>query len=126
MKKKFLKTIHLKEEIGVFVFYTEEKNNFPFISLYECNSTNELIIYNSFENIIIDKVNLNNNCMLNDLIKLNEKQICLISSSSDQLYLYIVAFSLYNNYSKMNIRYYSIAMWNDYNQTIFKEIKISL
>ena len=125
-KQKFLKTIHLKEEIGVFVFYTEEKDNFPYISLYECNSNNELIIYNSFENIIIDKVNLNNNFMLNDLIKLNENKICLISPSNDKLSLYVVVFSLYDNYSKMNIRYYSIAMWNDYNQKIMDDIKISL
>ena len=31
----FMKTIHFIEEIGVFVFYTEEKTNFPSISLYE-------------------------------------------------------------------------------------------
>ena len=64
--------------------------------------------------------------MLNDLIKLNKKQICLISSSNDNLYLYIVVFSLYDNYSKMNIRYHSTATRNDYNYIFFKEIKSSL
>ena len=126
LNDKFLKAIHFIGEIGVFAFYTEEIDNFPFISFYKCNSNNELIIYNSFGNILIDKVNLNNNFMLNDLVKLNENQICFVSSSTDKLYLYIVVFSLYNDYSKMNIRYYSIAMWNDYKHIFFKEIKSSL
>ena len=63
--------------------------------------------------------------MLNDLVKLNENQIYFVSTSSDKLYLYIIVFSLYNNDSEMNIRYYSISMWNDYGHIFFREIKSS-
>ena len=123
--KKFMKTIHLKEEIGIFVFYTD-KDDIPLISLYKCNSNNILEIYNSFRNIKIDKISFNNDNILNDLVKLNDSQICFVSTSSDKLSLYVVIFSLYNNDLKMNIRYYSIEMWNDSKQIIFKDIKVSL
>ena len=85
--EKFLKAIHLKGEVGVFVFYTE-KNDIPIISLYECCTSDlNLQIYNSFENIQINKLSFNIYFMLNDLVKLNENQICFVSTSSDKLYL---------------------------------------
>ena len=125
-ENKFLKSIHFIGEIGAFVYYTEEENNNPLISLYECNSNNELIIYNSFGNISIDKFSFSNSFMLNDLVKLNDNQICFVSISNNKMFLYIVVFNLYNNYNNMNIRYYSIAMWNDYRQIFLFEIKSSL
>ena len=47
--EKFLKSIHLKGEVGTFVFYTEDNDN-PIISLYECcNSSYNLKIINLLE-----------------------------------------------------------------------------
>ena len=42
-----------------------------------------MIDYNNFNNILVSKSTFNINYLLNDVIKLNNYQVCYISTSSD-------------------------------------------
>jgi hypothetical protein len=123
-EEKFYKAIHVNEEIGAFLFYKNDITNIPFFSLYKCCGTNnELQKIESLYNIEINKSSFHEEIKLNDLVKLNAYKICFISSSFNKDLLNIIVLSFYNNYEKMNIRYYIIKMWEKYNQKFYKEIK---
>ena len=122
--EKFYKAIHVNGEIGAFLLYKNDVMNIPFFSLYKCCGTNnELQKIESLYNIEINKSSFNEEIKLNDLVKLNDNKICFISASSNKDLLNIIVLSFYNNYEKMNIRYYIIKMWEKYNQKFYKEIK---
>ena len=53
----------------------------------------------------------NNDQSLNDFIKLNDDQICYISTSSTKYYLYMVLLTLYNSDSSVSIKYYDLNMY---------------
>ena len=91
----FIKGIHLKKEIGVFMYYKNKNDLYPIITLKECNSTNDIISYSSFSEIQLNKVNCNYRILLNDLIKINDNKICFICSSNDKKSLNIVPSSCF-------------------------------
>ena len=60
------------------------------------------------------------------MIKLNNYQVCYISTSSDYTLFKFVTFTLYNSDKSMYIRYYEIKMWEKYQQKIYLNIKATL
>ena len=64
--------------------------------------------------------------MLNDIIKLNDYQICYFSTSTDKKSFKLVLFTLYKNDTLMNLRYYEIEMWSTYTTKIYYELKSAL
>ena len=75
---------------------------------------------------MINRKLFNKYYLLNDIIKLNNYQVCYISTNPDKTSLYIIVFTLYKNDMLMNIRYYEIELWNNNEMKLFKEIKTTL
>ena len=65
----FFKAIHLKGEIGFFIFF-EEDSNYPKFSIFECDPDSDynMIAYSEFENIELNKKSFNTDRLLNDII----------------------------------------------------------
>ena len=80
--------------------------------------------YNNFDEIGVSISSFNTNYLLNDVIKLNNCQVCYISTSSDYTLFKFVTVTLYNSDKSMNIRYYEIKMWEKYKQKIYLNIKL--
>ena len=83
----FLKGVLLKEEIGVFMYYTSTTSTTPYISIKQYNNeTNKMNDYNSFGQITLTKVEFNSDTSLNDIMKMNDYRICVVSVSPDKIY----------------------------------------
>ena len=124
-ERNFFKGIHLKEEIGFFIYF-KVNVKYPTISILQCDNDKKMIPYSNFVGINVNKTTFNTDCNLNDVIKLNDFQVCYISVSEDKTYFKFVIFTLYKSDTLMNIRYYQIEMFNTYNAKIFLDIKASL
>ena len=121
----FFKGIHLKGEIGFFIYFKEGKN-YPTFSVLQCNNDKTMTAYSNFEEINIDKYTFHSHHLLNDIIKLNNFQICYTSISEDKLNFQIVIITLYKSDTLMNIRYYQIEIWITYTKKIYLDIKSGL
>ena len=105
----FYKCIHFKGEIGIFSYYLSYSNVSPIISFKQANTSTQLIDYNNYGNIILNKVESENYSGLNDIMKLDENTICYASVGSNREILNIILIKIYgDNDSKLSLRYYSI------------------
>ena len=125
-ENQFFKGIHLKKEIGFFIYYIQKDSTFPAISLYSCNSDLSMIPYSNFKDIIFEKGTYIKDNVINDIVKLNENQVCFVSTDNSKKFFNIILYSLYNNDKLMNIRHYLLEMWDSHKHKIFSTIKINL
>ena len=119
----FLKGIHLKDEIGVFIYFIE---NIPKMSIIQYNDNNTF--HSIFEDINLNKANFtfNKEYMKNDIVKLNNNKICYISVSAESNYFQFILISLYKNDQLINIKYYQIEINITYNMLLYNQLKASL
>ena len=123
----FFKAIHLKEEIGAFIYFINSDDRNPSFSLKICHHEDNIFYdYNDFGNIALNKMEFISNAMLNDIIKINDMKICYIGPSPNKESLNIVIFFIYNNDNNMMIRYYSYEMFNEYKFKFFNDLKAFL
>ena len=119
----FLKGIHLTKNVGFFIYYKGISYTYPFVQIKEYDGSDDLKDFNSFGIIYINKYSFNSYLHLNDLIKINENQICFSSTASDKNILYIITFNFYDDYNQFVIRYYTIKLYELYNKIFLFEIK---
>ena len=124
----FYKAIHLKEEIGVFAYYSSESDHYPKISFNFFDSENlaNIEVYNSYTNIVLNNRELRYDYMLNDIIKISDTAICYGSVDFYKCGIYLVILQLYNNDTKMNIKYYIISIKDIFHFLVYRELKLSL
>ena len=117
----FYKCIHLKEEIGIFAYYSNE--SFPELLFKEYNSSSNLISDYIIPKIILNKkADFLKSVLLNDIIKLNNNKICFSIVNSNKKILYFILINLFV-YAKYKIRYYFIDI-NSYEYEIYEEIRM--
>ena len=121
----FFKGIHLKGEIGFFIYF-KANTNYPTISIYQCDNNYKMNPYSNFENINVGKTTFESDILLNDMVKLNDYQVCFCSLDADKINFKFVIFTLYKNDKLMNIRYYKIEIWTTYGMKIFLDLNASL
>ena len=118
----FLKCFHIKDNLGIFIYYQGYISNSLILNLG--NITND---YNYIEKI---KINFTEYyfqafVVFNELIKVNDERLILITlGSNDFTNIYILMFDLYNNYNNIKMRLYTSNLNNIY--TIDKELTASL
>ena len=125
IERFFLKGIHLKGEIGFFLFFTSNVDC-PKFSFLQCNDDKSMTPYLDFINMNVDKSNFDYDETRNDIIKLNDFQTCYISCNTDGTYYKLVTFTLYKNDTLLNLKYYQIPIWSEYSIKIFCDIKAAL
>ena len=114
----FLKSIYLKQNIGIFAYYQDKENYYPKIFLENIGETG----FSEMFSLQLNKYELNTDPLLNDLIKINNKRFCFISTSYERYVLYVILFDLYNNDNNIKIRYYTINIYDLYYYRIFKDL----
>ena len=90
----FYKCLHLKGEIGVFIYYEE---SFPVLLFKEFNNDSGFNNY-TIPKIILNKIGsyfLDYDLLLNDIIKLNENKIYYCCTNSIKENIYIISIYLY-------------------------------
>lgn len=122
----FFKGIHLKGEIGVFMYYESLESTNPLISIKEYIENTGLRGYNSFNKIEISEIDkFNSNLLLNDFLRVSDDKICIVSASTNKNKLYLVILNLLDNDNKMLINYYEFNM-ADLSHKIYLDIKLHL
>ena len=132
----FLKAIHYKGEIGIFIYYYFYYTSDNYIKNKVIIPHNPIILFKKYDNELIDYSRsfirtvlnqriFNMDCSLNDLIKISDKKICFLSTSNDKDILYIVLINIFG-IEKLVIRYYDIEVFNLYKFKFFNNIRAHL
>ena len=116
----FNKCIHIKKNIGAFLYYINDYDFTPFLKIIDINN------YYSFELIFSYELNITNDfisdTLLNNFLKINNNKFASIVSSQDKNKLYIVLYEFYNYYQNIKIRTYKINLYELYNYKIYLEL----
>ena len=130
----FMKCIHLKEEIGIFAYYnftspeifyeSPQLLKLYFKKLDNNGNINEYLDYQEFF-IVLDKYKFNINNILNDIIKVSNNKICVISTSNEKTILYVVLLDIIGTQNFI-IRYYLINIFVLYKHKIFLDMRANL
>ena len=109
----FFKSVHLREEIGCYIYYLSSKD-LPSLRVVEFSIINNISLFNDYiTNTTLEKIdsfNYNKDIKLNDLIKTDNKTVCFTSVSKDKLSLIVVMIDIYY-YDTYSIRYYLIKIY---------------
>ena len=115
----FLKAVHVKDEIGAFIFFKNINMHHPTVTF---RKSDELNVANYIGDFDLSQHSFNNDQFLNDFIKLNDDQLCYISTSPNKHILYIVILTIYNSDNDVFIKYYEQNMKDDYNIVFHNQI----
>ena len=110
----FFKCIHFKGEIGAFIYFKTNNDPNPFFTLKEVNSKNKVEEYFKDDKTYTIDGDFYKNSKMNDLKKMNDYQICYVSTNEAKKKINIIIFNLYFEKIDMLIRYYSVEI-NDPN-----------
>ena len=123
----FFKCIHLKNEVGVFIYFNSILFDYPIMSLKEFNEeTSSIITFNNLNLIELNYASLNSHFLYNDIIKINDEKFCFSSTSIDKEKLYILVANLYNLDENLLLNYYKINLFELYNHKILSQLKLIL
>ena len=120
----FYKCVHLKGEVGVFVYFDSFSwNSYPVLLFKEFDiQNNEFKSYLSSSyndsSIVLMKKRFNKDVLMNDLIRINENKVCLCTIYEDKQTIYIILVNAFGD-KKVRIRYYSIQSYPLYNYKIY-------
>ena len=115
---RFYKCIHIKEDIGGFIYYKDE-----FIITFKKYNKINRIFENCLKDINLNKTNFSSEIKINDFLKISESKIIFISFTDNVLY--IVLINIINS-DNIVIRYYSIELKTYYNKIIKSDSKAHL
>ena len=122
----FYKCLHLKGEIGFFIYFLEEELGLPHAIFKYIDSDGSIKDYNLNGILNLDFIlKFRADYMLNDIVKFSNSTIFYAGTTQYKDTLYYINFTLLNS-KKVNMKYYgqSIAKQNRYK--IFKEVRLSL
>ena len=126
-EKIFFKCIHLKEEVGIFVYYKSiDSVQTLCMAFREFNTTyNTFINYLSDEHseILLNKKDFHVTALFSDMIRLNEDKICLFTLLGNKETAYIILVDIFG-VKQIKIRYYYIPIFGLYNFKILYELRI--
>ena len=106
----FFKCIHLKDDLGIFIYYTGINNYHPKLLIGNINIESFSLIIKI--NKYIDQYDFQTTILLNDLIKINDNRFSFITFIKDNpTILYILLFDLYNNDNNLKIRIYKLNLY---------------
>ena len=105
----FTKIMHIKNEIGAFIYFNKNSND-PIIMIKELNNNNELVnVFNSLTLNADGEYTINPGLFYSDAIKINNSKFVVILTTDDLLNLIICLFDIYNNNS-LRLRYYKLGL----------------
>ena len=123
----FFKCIHYKGEKGIFIYYDKNDDKEPYpILLFKTKKDKNIINWDFLSEIKINSYIFEYNVNLNDMIKIKKDIICFTSISKEKEILYIVMINIFDNESKVKIRYYLIRIFELYNYKFYLDLRLNL
>ena len=125
--KIFFKGIHLKEEIGVFIYYVSTDSYYPIMSIKKYNSNSGMENYKTYGEIslYIDTFYFNPDISLNDIVKMSDIKICIAAARPQRQSMQLLLISLFDNDTKMMIHYFLLNMLS-FGYTIYRDLRLFL
>ena len=121
----FFKSINLKKEIGIYIFFNENLNNIPSILIKDLSNIYQINnVLSNYDEIKLYDYDFTNELALNDIIKISNNNFIYVSTKKNKERIIIVLFLLYNNDEKLSIKYFIINKqeFNKFN-SIFSSLK---
>ncbi len=116
----FNKCIHIKKNIGAFLYYINNYDSTPHLKIININDDYSFKLKFSYE------LNISNefisDTLLNNFLKINNNKFASIISSKDRNKLFIVLYEFYNSYQNIKIRTYKINLYELYNYKIYLDL----
>ena len=123
----FYKGIHLKEEVGFFLYFLGIELSRPFIVFKSIDSEGKIKDYNSIRTLHVDFFTIfRYDYMLNDIIKFSNSSVFYVSCAQNKEKFFYVNISLLSDNQKVNMRFYHQLIREQNKFSIFKEIRLSL
>jgi len=123
----FYKGIHLKGEIGFFIYFLEGELGLPHIAFKYIDSSGSIKDYNSIGILALDFYsNFRSDYMLNDIIKVSNSSVFYAATTPDKDTLYYVNIKLLSDDKKVNMKYYGQGILEQNRYKIFKEVRLFL
>ena len=124
----FYKCVHLKGEVGAFLYYDYVSSVlYPIILFKEFDHTNNKFIdyLPSYTNssIKLNKKIFVNDVLMNDIVSVNGNKVYLCASLEGKEILYLVSFNIFGD-KQVKIRLYSILLFTLYKYKILYELRI--
>ena len=122
----FLKCIHLKDTIGIAAFYRSV--NAIMVKtpvLLFLSYSNNKITSNYISAVELNRREFNDDCTLNDIIKINEKKVVYFGTSESKDVMYIVLIIIYDN-TNVAIRYYDFNIYSLYTFKFYLNMRSSV
>ena len=120
----FFKCIHLKDEIGIFYYFLMDGYK-PIIDIVEFKkeSNGNYIKDYKFKSLTTKKYNISSEMYFNSILKLNENKFGVIQINNNKEIIYVIIYTIFNNFKKINARYYSIDIFSLYNMKVIVDVK---
>ena len=123
----FYKGIHLKEEVGFFLYFLGIKLSRPYVVFKSIDSDGKIKDYNSIRTLHVDFFTIfRYDYMLNDIIKFSNSSVFYVSCAENKEKFFYVNISLLSDNKKVNMRFYHQLIREQNKYSIFKDIRLSL
>jgi len=123
----FYKGIHLKGEVGFFIYFVEGELSLPYITFKYVDSSGSIKDYNSIGILKLEFYsNFRSDYMLNDIIKVSNSTVFYAGTTQYKETLYYVNFTLLGDDKKVNMKYYGQGITEQNRFKIFKEVRLFL
>ena len=123
----FYKGIHLKGEVGFFIYFLKSELSRPYITYKYINNDGTIDDYNSIGTLHADFFTIfRYDYNLNDIVKFSNTSIFYVSVSENKEKFFYVNITLLSDDNKVNMKYYEQLIREQNRYSIFKEIRLSL
>ena len=122
----FLKSVNLKKEIGIYIFFNDNLNNVPTILIKDLSDIYKINnVLPNYNEIKLYDYDFTNELALNDIIKISNNSFIYASTEKNKERIIISLFTLYNNDKKFFIKYFIINKQKFYQaNSIFSSLKL--
>ena len=119
----FFQCIHLKDEIGIFYYFLDDDKPIIDIIEFKENSDGNFISNYLFDPLTTKKDSIDNNRFHNSITKINDNKFGLIQVNKDYEIIYIIIYHIFNKFTNIIVRYYTIDIFNLYNLKVAYDTK---
>lgn len=121
----FFKSVNLKKEIGIYIFFNENLNNIPTILIKDLSDIYKINnVLPNYDEIKLYDYDFTTELALNDIIKISNSCFVYVSTEKNKERIIISLFTIYNNDKKLSIKYFIINKQEFYqDNSIFSSLK---
>ena len=122
----FFKCIFYEGNKGIFIYYDTIEEEGPYAKvLFRQKIEDEIREWDNLNEVQISSYIFETHINLNDIIKLSNNFICFSSISTNKDILYIVMLNIFEEQSKVKIRYYLMRTYDLYHYKFYLDLRLN-